>query len=167
VSDSRPLVLLDVDGVLNLAQFLSSRQRGRLRARDGWYSGRAGGDCHDPYASRIVLSRRWGPMLRSLAGQGAELAWATGWQEEANWYIGPLLGLPQLRWAPAVHGRKAETVIPWTRGRPWAWLEDYEEELATASGLSLGTPHLPVLVDRATGLTQEHVRAVSGWLESL
>jgi hypothetical protein len=163
---SRPLVLLDVDGVLNLGQFLSSRQRDRTGRQQGWYSGRAG-DRHDPYAARIVLNRYWGPMLISLEDAGAELAWATGWQQEANWYISPLLGLGDLRWAPAVHGCKASTVIPWTEGRPWAWLDDIEHELATASSLSQDRPHLPVLVSQETGLTAEHVAAVMQWLRDL
>lgn len=166
MSDGRPLVLLDVDGVLNLAQFLSSRQRARLNGRDGWHNCRAG-DRHDPYASRIVLNRAWGPMLRSLADEGAELAWATGWQEEANLFIGPLLGLPELRWAPALHGYKAHSVIPWTEGRPWAWFEDIGHELETASALSQDRPHCPVLVDRATGLTQENAETVRKWLRAL
>jgi hypothetical protein len=164
VTDSRPLVLLDVDGVLNLGQFASSRQRSDLQRKHGWYNGRAGGD---HYGTRIVLDRRWGLMLASLAGAGAELAWATGWQQEANWYIGPLLGLPELRWAPCVHRKKAYSVVPWTEGRPWAWLEDYEDELNMASGLSQDRPHCPVLVDRATGLTQGNVNTVLNWLEEL
>jgi hypothetical protein len=161
MTDARPLVLLDVDGVLNLGQFATSRRRDVLRYRHGWYSGRAGGD---PWGERIVLNRAWGPMLRSLEAAGAELAWATAWQEAANWCISPLLGLGELRWAPAVHRSKAWTVVPWTEGRPWAWLEDYEDELEVASALSQGRPHLPVLVDRETGLTQEHVDLVARWL---
>jgi hypothetical protein len=166
MSDTRPLVLLDVDGVLNLGLFASSKQRDRLVYRHKWYSGRAG-DPRDPYASRIVLNRAWGPMLRSLAEAGAELAWATTWNGTANWFIGPLLGLPELRWAPAVHRRKAYTVIPWTEGRPWAWFEDYEDELEVASALSRGRPHCPVLVDRATGLTEENTETVREWLKGL
>jgi hypothetical protein len=164
MGDTRPLVLLDVDGVLNLGLFASSKKRSSLQYHHGWYSGRAGGD---PYGERIFLNRAWGPMLRSLAEEGAELAWASAWMQAANWYIGPLLGLPELRWAPAVHRRKAYSVVPWTEGRPWAWLEDYEDELTVASGLSAGRPHCPVLVDRATGLTGDHVETVRQWLKSL
>jgi hypothetical protein len=163
--NSRPLVLLDVDGVLNLGRFATSRQRSTLEYRHGWYSGRAGGD---HYGSRIVLDRRWGRMLLGLADAGAELAWATGWEQEANWYIGPLLGLPELRVAPALHRAKASTVIPWTQGRPWAWLEDYEDELEEAVELTEpGVPCLPVLVDRSTGLTRGHVSQVADWLRRL
>lgn len=163
---ARPLVLLDVDGVVNLGQFMSSARRSRLHRSEGWYSGRAA-DWDDPYAERIVLNRRWGPMLRSLEDDGAELAWATAWNEAANWHISPLLGLGELPVAPAMDGRKAETVVPWTQGRPWAWLEDREFELEDASALTGGTPHLPVLVDPQEGLGGGHVELVRKWIVSL
>lgn len=159
----RPLVLLDVDGVLNLGRFSTSRQRSRAKGRDGWYNGRVNGN---PYEDRIFLNRRWGRMLLPLA-EKAELAWATTWMAEANWYIGPLLGLPELRYAPAPYGSKAVHAVAFTEGRPWAWLDDTAEELDMASALSRGRPHLPVLVDRATGLTQEHVDRVAEWLGGL
>lgn len=169
MSGERPVVLLDVDGVLNLGLFLSSAERGRLHGQDGWYSGRAG-DRSDPYATRIVLNRRWGPLVRSLAETGAELAWATRWQEAANVFIGPLLGLPVLPVVPvsADMGRlKAQSVIPWTQGRPWAWLDDEEDELAMAASLSRKRPHLAVLTDRKTGVTRENADEVRAWLASL
>jgi hypothetical protein len=162
----RPLMLIDVDGVVNLGQFMSSARRGKLKGGEGWYSGRAG-DRHDPWAKRIVLNRRWGPMLRSLEAEGAELAWATAWNEAANWWISPLLGLGELPVAPAWDGRKAGTVIPWTEGRPWAWLEDREFELEAASALTGSTPHLPVLVDPEKGLGWDHIERARKWLVSL
>jgi hypothetical protein len=162
----RPLVLLDVDGVLNLGKFMSSERRGRLRGDQGWHCGRAG-DPHDPYAERIVLNRRWGTMLRSLEEDGAELAWATAWNEAANWWISPLLGLGELPVALAVDGGKAETVVPWTGGRPWAWLEDREFELEDASALAGDVPHLPVLVDPQEGIGWDHIERVRKWLVSL
>ena len=161
---SRPLILLDVDGVVNLAQFASSRQRNRLIRNEGWTQHWTG---EPRYSTRIVFNPRWRQLVKLLAETGAELAWASGWQDHANWHIAPLLGLPDLRWAPAVHGDKAATVVPWTEGRPWAWLEDYEAELETASALSQDRPHLPVLVDRSRGLALDHVAAVKSWLDSL
>jgi hypothetical protein len=173
MSDARPLVLLDVDGVLNLARFLSSRQRDRLlhgrpygtnkSTERGWVH-RWSAERH--YSSRIVTHPKYGEWLRPLA-EHAELAWATTWMAEANWHIGPLLGLPELRYAPAPYGSKAVHVVAWTQGRPWAWLDDQAEELDMASALSKGRPHLPVLVNRADGLTEENVSQVHDWLKSL
>lgn len=163
-TDNRPLIMFDADGVVNLAQFLSSRQRSRLIRNEGWIQRWTG----EPYYStRIVFNPRWRAMVQPLAETGAELVWASGWQDHANRYLAPLLGLPDLRWAPAIHRRKASTVIPWTEGRPWVWLEDYEDELENASALSQDRPHLPVLVDRSRGLTVDHVTAVRSWLTSL
>jgi hypothetical protein len=168
---SKPLVMFDVDGVVNLGLFLSSAQRGRLRSDQGWYSGRAGAR-HDPYATRIVLNREWGPLIRSIAEAGAEIAWATRWEEAANTWIAPLLGLPSLRYVSGAAGalRKAYRVVPWAEGRPWAWLDDEPEELQIATGMMSragGTPFLPVLTERTTGLTEEHADSVKKWLHSL
>jgi hypothetical protein len=164
-----PVVLLDVDGVLNLGLFDSSRQRSRRQYRDGWVNVRLHGQSHEP---RIVLNPAWGPMLRSLVKDGAELAWATaGWcygPYDANYSIGRMLGLPVLPVIPCEYLHKAATVIPWTGGRPWAWFEDGDYELeAAVRRTHAGVPCLPVLVDPQTGLTGGHVEAVSEWLRAL
>lgn len=162
----KPWLLLDVDGVVNLGLFLSSRQRSKLRGSEGWVSTRVDGR-RDPYARRIVLNRNWGPLLLGLTDV-FDLAWATTWNREANWYIGPLLGLPELPVAPAKPERKAFSVIPWTDGRPWAWLEDIELELLHASVLTrVSTPHCPLLVDRQVGLTVAHAESARKWAERL
>jgi hypothetical protein len=163
--------MLDVDGVVNLGLYLSSAQRGRLRGDDGWYSGRAGAR-HDPYAVRIVLNRKWGPLIRSVAEAGAEIAWATRWEEAANAWIAPLLGLPSLRYVSGAAEalRKAYRVVPWADGRPWAWVDDEPEELDIATGIMSRpgrAPFLPVLTGRMTGLTEEHADSVKKWLGSL
>ena len=100
---------------------------------------------------------------------GADLVWATGWNDGANFCTsGRCSACARLPVAPAAHGAKASTVIPWGGLRPWAWLEDSEAELGAAVALTPpGVPCLPVLVDRATGLTAEHVDRVASWLRSL
>lgn len=178
----RPLVLLDVDGVLSLGLTATSKFRARMMFHEGrhWHSGWAGDDRYS--GTRIFLDRRWGPMVRSIAEAGAELAWGSRWEGAANDCIGPLLGLPELPWAPAntwdpreydeggspVMFRKAVSVVPWTAGRPWAWLEDDQEELALASALAdPGVPFLPVAVNPRQGLHEEDVKEVIAWLGRL
>jgi hypothetical protein len=164
VSDERPIVGIDVDGVVNLGRFLSSAKRGKLRGDQGWYQGWYGDRA---YGDRLVVNRAWGPMLRSLADEGAELCWGSTWGPHANWCIGPLLGLPELRYAPCEDDRKAVPFVAFTMGRPWAWLEDIEDNLLLASALSPSRPHCPVLVDRKTGLTEGNAETVRTWLKSL
>jgi hypothetical protein len=170
VRDERPVVLLDVDGVFNLARFRSSAERGRLlRNGEGWFHRRP---C-DPFAGdRLLVSLpRARAAVRALLETRAELIWGTTWGASANDYFVPLLGLPEaLRVAPVNFelSRKAYTVIPWLEGRPWAWLEDQEEELTAARAMTgRGVPCCPVLVSRETGIGEEHAQVVAKWLATL
>ena len=173
--DDRPLILLDVDGVINVTA--SAAVRRRRCFHDGWRQVRvpAGG-----YSYRIFCNPAIGPMLLKLAEEtGAELAWATMWEEYANQGIGPLLGLPRLPVAPAQfrragHGTymetgikwdtKADSVVPWTKGRPFVWFDDESSEAWRASELAAAQPHLLVLVDEHEGLTQAHITLARSWL---
>jgi len=162
----KPLVLVDGDGVTTLGLFTSARQRGRLTRVEGWqhrwvdrYSG-----------TRVLANPAWGPMLRSLEELGAELAWASTWNDDANLFIAPALGLHYLPVFQCSYDRKALDVIPLTGGRPWAWLDDSTEELSAAETLSgqlWDAPCCPVPVDRATGLTEENIKTVAEWLSDL
>jgi hypothetical protein len=159
----RALILLDVDGVLNPA--FSSSQRSRLWHHDGWRHAQAwSGGREYP----LFLNPEHGRWLRDVAAEAsAELAWASTWENLANQYVGPVLGLPPLAFAPAPLHHKARSVVEWTAGRPFAWLDDSEAELAQAGRLAAGQPHLCVLVDESTGLTQEHLSQVRAWLQAL
>lgn len=168
MADARPVVLLDVDGVCNLARFRSSRERSRM-IREGWFHRRP----LDPFSGdRLLLNlARVRAAVHGLLDTGAELTWGTTWGRSANDVFVPLLGLPHaLPVAPVNFAldRKAYTVIPWTQGRPWAWLEDQEGELAAAQAMTWrGVPHCPVLVSRETGIGGEHVQVVTDWLKGL
>lgn len=176
----RPLVLLDVDGVINLARFRSSAQRDALLTRGrqkGWFHRRP----TDAYADDRLLVNlaevrpAIGELVAACGEHDAELAWATTWCAHANDVFYPLLGLAAygLRVLPVARvdfrlRHKAPTVIPWTEGRPWAWLEDQRRELELARALTApGVPCRPVLVDTATGLTRAHAEIVREWLEGL
>lgn len=164
-----PVVLLDVDGVLNLARFRSSRQRDRM-IRDGYFHRRP----TDPFSGDRLLVNlpRVKAAVRGLLETGAQVAWATTWGPSANDCFVPLLGLREVLPVAPVNfsaSTKAATVIPWTEGRPWAWLEDQQRELDMACALTWrGVPCCPVLVDPAEdGLGSGHVNVVTAWLEGL
>jgi hypothetical protein len=154
----RPLVLIDVDGVLIPDQ---------APARPPGYR-----DYVVSSGEHVWLNPQHGPMLLKLAQEtGAELAWATSrWISTANQLIGPLIGLPDLPYAPVPEWPtdilKADTIVPWTGGRPFAWFEDVPAE--TRRGWELvpvGQRALILQVSPVTGLRPEHVRAAGQWLK--
>ena len=157
------MILLDVDGVLNPS--FSSQQRSQLVHHDGWRHGRAWSNGLEYH---LLLNPEHGRWLRDIAAEAsADLAWASTWEDLANQFVGPVIGLPPLPFAPAALHNKARSVVGWTAGRPFAWLDDSADELAQAGRLAQGQPHLCVLVDAHTGLTQEHLSQVRAWLKAL
>lgn len=82
---------------------------------------------------RVWLNPAHGPALLDLP---VELVWATTWEQEANEWISPVLGLPALpvvywpeesaRPAQEAGGlfRKTRTLTDYAAGRPFAWVDD-------------------------------------------
>ena len=113
---SKPLLLIDVDGVLNpfTAQVVP----------EGFSEHRLKG-------ARVLLSARHGDWLRELSAD-FDLTWATTWEADANTFIGPLIGLPELPFIgfsppdPTYEGYtlKLPDVISFAGDRPLAWVDD-------------------------------------------
>ena len=100
----RPLVLVDVDGVLNPARSHAPGYRGRWVFPCG-------------VAHRLLLNPAHGPLLTELARvAGAELVWASYWRNRANTWVAPWVGLPPLRFVPIPRRRR-----PHTRSSPGTW----------------------------------------------
>jgi hypothetical protein len=161
-----PLVLVDVDGVLNPSR---SQVPGY---RQQWVF--PGG-----LARRLLLNPSHGPMLSDLAEvTGAELVWATYWRNRANTWIAPRVGLPPLRfvsiprrWRPPTGSSlgiwKAGHVAAWVGLTPFVWFEDDASAVShIALWQGLGR-HLVVKVDPAIGLTDSHVQRARTWLDDL
>ncbi|MFR9791844.1 HAD domain-containing protein [Streptomyces sp. MB22_4] len=120
---SRPLLFLDVDGPLNpYAAQPERRPEGYTTIRVPLRSRRP---------LRVWLNPAHGRELSSL---GYELCWATTWMAEANRWIAPVLGLPQLPYVDfgtglfahrpdGVHW-KTEAIVAYAGGRPFAWVDD-------------------------------------------
>ncbi|WP_189707318.1 HAD domain-containing protein [Streptomyces phaeofaciens] len=128
VGPGRPLLLIDVDGPLNpYAAKPQRRPEGygthRMRPR-GW---------DDPHRRplRVWLDAGHGAALLALP---YDLVWATTWEAEANTWIAPRIGLPELPhidWdpddgTPPPEGTfwKTRRVVTWAAGRPFAWIDD-------------------------------------------
>ncbi|GAA2258023.1 hypothetical protein GCM10010232_55270 [Streptomyces amakusaensis] len=153
---SKPLLFLDVDGVLNPAD----------------PHPRADFDAHTLLGFRVLLSPRHGDWLHELA-QVYELCWATTWEEDANTHIAPALGLPPLpvvRFAgyrpqpgdPRVplmelfSGAKWAPLLRHADGRPFAWLDDVMPFRLVRNSL-VRRDRLLLRVDGRQGLERHHV----------
>jgi hypothetical protein len=143
----RPLLLLDVDGVL-------------LVVRSSWGEGDDDGLDLD-VDLEPTLHPEAAEWLAELA-EAFELVWATTWEEMANRVIAPALGLPAL---PAiafdmdrrVPTAKLPSVIAWVGDRPCAWIDDDLRHDADTWAAGRAVPTLLVHVDMTEGMERRHV----------
>lgn len=132
---SRPLLFLDVDGPLNpYAAKPERRPVGYTTLRVPQADGT--GQRHGMPGRRARPLRVWlhPDHGRALLATDYELCWATTWMGEANRWIGPVLGLPELPFVDfgdallverpdQVHW-KTELLVAYAGGRPFAWVDD-------------------------------------------
>ncbi len=146
----KPLLLLDVDGVLAVVPALS-----------------------DDVGDRPVLSLPddAGEWFARLA-EAFDIVWATTWFDMANRVIGPRLGLPAL---PAVDFHmderaltpKLRSIIDTVGDRPCAWVDDDLHEDANTWAAGREVPTLLVGVDPSRGLERRQVDLLLAWAEGL
>lgn len=172
---SLPLLFLDVDGPLNpWAAKPHRRPAGyqtfrypRLRERD----------------LRVWLNPAHGAQLLELP---LELVWATAWDDEANSWVAPKIGLPEL---PVVHvgqpimdmtlpphlrsaqfnlSHKIPQLVTFAAGRPFAWIDDEigrHDDDYVASHHS--APTLLQYVSPQLGLLESDFKTLKTWAEEV
>ena len=172
----RPLLLLDVDGPLN--PFATRFRRlplgytTHLLKPPSLVARYAPAPAEAVPPLRVKLRASDGARLRALP---YELVWATAWGDEANDFIGPLLGLPRLpvvEWphdvGPEVDGLlwKTRRLVAWADGRPFAWVDDAitdrERRFVAAHH---GGPALLRRVSPRRGLRRADFTALARWAE--
>ena len=161
-----PLILVDVDGVLNPNKPEADGYRRHWVFPNG-------------VPHRLLLHPMHGQMLSELAETtNAELVWASYWRNRANSWIAPRIGLPSMRsvpipsrWRPRARSSlgewKAAHVAAWIGQTPFVWFEDdpnVPSFLAQRHGLGR---YLIVTVDPAAGLTHHHIQEARTWLREL
>ncbi len=157
---NRPLLLIDVDGVISLFGFDPTRPpAGRFEMVDG---------------IAHLLSASAGGHLRRLS-EVFEPAWCTGWEEKANEYLPHALELPDrfpyLSFegaTPAGDGHWKLAAIDRYAGpeRPVAWVDDAHDESCRDWAKARRAATLLISTDPAVGLTEEHVAELLGWAAS-
>ena len=182
---SRPLLLVDIDGVISLFGFSASDLR--AGTRDGQRDGRF----HSIDGIPHFLSTAAAENLLSLVSV-FDLAWCSGWEEKAEEYLPHLLGLPAglpfLRFerdgmydgADGVGVEGVDGVARVTRAhwkldaidafagprRPLAWIDDAFNE--ACHEWAAARPGATLLVQTApqVGLTQLEALKLTEWASS-
>ena len=158
--EQRPILFLDVDGVISLFGFPSgSRPPGAFHSIDGIIH---------------CIGDRAGDLLARL-GERFELVWATGWEEKANEYLPHLLGLPADLPVLTFDGRavfgsahwKLAAIDEYAGDRPAAWIDDFVDDECRAWAERRAAPTLIVEAESAVGLTEEHVERLLRWAEAV
>ncbi|MFE9563790.1 HAD domain-containing protein [Streptomyces sp. NPDC006487] len=166
----KPLLLIDVDGPLNPYAAKPQRRPEGYRTHRMRPTGWAQAESAKPL--RVWLNPGHGDELLALA-EAYELVWATTWKGEANEWIGPHLGLPELPWIdwPQMHGRaprgtfwKTQYILEYAGERPFAWIDDditdmdraYVEQRHPAQALLLR-------IDERIGLVRADFDALADW----
>jgi hypothetical protein len=157
----KPLLLVDIDGVISLYGFGSDeRPPGRFELVDG---------------IGHFLSAAAGPHLLDLA-RAFELVWCSGWEERANEYLPGALGLPgalpYLAFDHKPAGGRPHWKLPAIEAyagpdRPIAWIDDAHDAESRAWANARPGPTLLVDTEPATGIGDEHVRELKEWAAGL
>jgi uncharacterized protein YjbJ (UPF0337 family) len=159
-SDDRPVLFVDVDGVISLFGFEPSGSLpGKFHSIDGILHC-IGADA----ASRVAR-----------LSEAYELVWATGWEEKANEYLVHILGLPAELPVLTFDGRavfgsshwKLDAIERYARGRAAAWIDDNLDEECERWAAGREAPTLLVRTEQALGVTEEHVELLVRWAEEV
>ena len=156
----RPILAVDVDGVISLFGFEDppDRSLARFELIDGMVH---------------CISLGAGVRLRRLS-EHYELIWATGWEDRANDTLPRMLGLPEL---PVVNFGgaaqfgtahwKLEALAEAADGRALAWVDDSFDESCYEWARSRSDPTLLVPTEPRLGLEEAHTEALEAWARGL
>jgi hypothetical protein len=154
---TRPLLFLDIDGVLNPFP----------ECPDGFTEYDFFPEDHEP----VRLAAVHVDWLRELAA-AFDVVWASGWGEDANRVLSPVFGLPELPLVdlppiPFEPLEKVPGITALARDRPAAWVDDNITPEAREWAEQRDAPTLLVDVESATGLTRPAVDELLDWARGL
>jgi hypothetical protein len=153
----RPVLALDVDGVISLFGFEGplTEAPGRFHLIDG---------------IAHCIPENVGSRIRRLADV-YEIVWATGWEGRANDFLPRILELPGELPYLTFDGRaefgtahwKLEAIDRYAGKRPLAWVDDCLDESCHAWAEARAAPTLLMPTQSAVGLNDEVTDALLGW----
>ncbi len=158
MNSRKPILAVDVDGVISLFGFEEPPAECRFEMVDGMMH---------------CISLRVGPRLLRLA-ESFDLVWATGWEDKANFYLPRMLGVPELPFL-SFDGAARFGSAHWKlgpldehgRGRALAWVDDNFDDSCYRWAQERPEPTLLVPTEAAIGLGEAETEALAGWARSL
>jgi hypothetical protein len=152
----KPVLLVDVDGVISLWGFETDRRPpGAFASVDGI-----------PH----FLSQRAAEHLLTLEDV-FELVWCTGWEEKANEVMPHALGdaaAPAKDADGSTPGHwKLAAIEAYVDGRPAAWVDDALNDACRDWAARRAAPTLLVETDPAEGLIAAHAHELRAWANDL
>ena len=153
---ARPLLFVDIDGVLSLWGF----------GMDGWPTD---GAWHQIDGVSHFLSARAASHLQSLCTR-FDPVWCSGWEEKADEYLPHLLGLPRFPHLSFERnpGRglthwKLDSIESYAENRSLAWIDDAFNEACFAWARRRSAPTLLVRTEPSTGLDDAAAKTLREW----
>ena len=154
----RPLLAVDIDGVISLFGFEERPPHTHFQLVDGV-----------PHCISLPVGDR---LLR--LSERFELVWASGWEDKANFYLPQLLGVPELPHigfdvAPRSGGAhwKLAALEAYAGERAIAWIDDNFDASCFEWAERRPAPTLLVPTEPHLGLEEGHVAALEAWALSL
>jgi hypothetical protein len=157
---SRPILAVDVDGVISLFGFDEPppKDQARFELVDGMV-----------HCISLVAGERLGRLAEHY-----DLVWATGWEDKANDYLPNMLGIPELPFltfdGAARFGSahwKLGPLDEYGQGRALAWIDDNFDESCNEWAREREEPTLLVPTEPHLGLEEVQVEALTAWAAGL
>jgi hypothetical protein len=175
--ECRPLLMVDIDGVISLFGFpgsaLLTPRPGTSPLPDASTSTMPDGSFHTVDGIPHFLSHPAAAHLLALA-RDFDLVWASGWEEKAEEYLPRLLGLPaglpflsferSQGAGRSVDGHwKLDAIDAYAGTRPLAWIDDAFDESCHTWAAARPAPTLLVQTSPAVGLTAAEAHELTEW----
>ncbi|MFY9265796.1 MAG: HAD domain-containing protein [Solirubrobacterales bacterium] len=172
---SRPLLFVDVDGVISTYGFAANREVPSGTRPIGGAAIDGGGTFHN--VEGVIHHIGHGMSARMLSVlPHFEAVWATGWGSRANDHLVHLLSLPEqlevveFAVAPSSDGSghwKLDALTARAAGRAAAWIDDGFNDACFEWAAERVDPTLLIGTDPAVGWTDSHVDELIAWADAL